>query len=273
VLSNWLDNYARQADIDSARLRRMVAFELLLLALDEANDQPAPQFVIKGGVALELRLDLGGRATKDIDAMLRTPATEDEIEAFVRESLANRRVADATSFEVRGGTPIGPTGAVQFDVRVFWNAASLARVKLEVSPAEGESADSWDDVPTLDIARNFGIAGVPDFVPCLPVRFQIAQKLHAVSSEYEGNDRFRDLIDLLLLDDLSERDHDGVLCGTCCEVFEDRAVHSWPPTIPVRAAWREGYGAAAADLSFPVVGLEDAVAAVNAMIKRIDAAR
>ncbi|TCO58644.1 nucleotidyl transferase AbiEii/AbiGii toxin family protein [Actinocrispum wychmicini] len=51
--------------MDVNRLRRQVAFERLLIRL--ANHEEPPGWVLKGGLALELRLTNECRATKDAD--------------------------------------------------------------------------------------------------------------------------------------------------------------------------------------------------------------
>jgi hypothetical protein len=62
-------------------------------------------------------------------------------------------------------------------------------------------------VPAGDLSR-FGLEG-PETVPCIAVRCQIAQKLHARTArrtDGTDNDRFRNHLDLILLRDLLEAD-------------------------------------------------------------------
>lgn len=272
VLSVWIDRYAKQAGVTADRVRRLLAFEFVLAAFEQTSGGD-PQVVIKGGVAMELRLRLRGRATKDVDAMLRRPAEAEEIEDVVRDAMSVRLLDGAVSFEVRSAHEIGTTGAVRFDVRVFWKGQSLARTKLEVSAAEGRAGESWEAVEALNLASQFGISsGIVRDIPCLPLRFQIAQKIHAVTAPHEDNDRFRDLLDLLLLDELDERDPDGVLREACLEVFAERGEHAWPPRVTARSGWSAGYRAMAERMPFPLKELEPARAAVQTMIDRIDSA-
>ncbi|MEW6583767.1 MAG: nucleotidyl transferase AbiEii/AbiGii toxin family protein [Actinomycetota bacterium] len=252
------------------RIRRLLAFELMLAAFEAASAGSDPIVVIKGGVAMEVRLRLRGRATKDIDATLRRHATLDEIEDVVRDALANPIVDGAVTFDVRGSEPLGQTGAVRFDIRVFWKGGTLARVRLEVSAGEDVTAGGWEEVAPLDVAANFGIPTLAGSVPCLPLRYQIAQKIHAVTDPHDDNDRFRDLIDLLLLDEIDVRDPDHVIREACVAVFRGRARHAWPPVVTVRPGWAAGYRALAQQMSFPVVDVHDAAAAVQLMMRRID---
>lgn len=86
---------------------------------------------------------------------------------------------------------------------------------MEVAAVEGGMGDEIDHV---------GLAG-PDTVPCVAVRWQIAQKLHACIETFEQgeNDRFRDLLDLQLLADLVEDDEWAAVRAACGGVFEARA--------------------------------------------------
>lgn len=84
---------------------------------------------------------------------------------------------------------------------------SLDVVVLVTAPAEGSSGD---DVETLDAINidQFGLEG-PERIPCLGIRHQIAQKLHAcIAPPLEGrveNSRSHDPIDLILLREMIER--------------------------------------------------------------------
>jgi hypothetical protein len=52
------------------RLQRWIWFMIVLAALDRARDeQGEPLFLLKGGAAMELRLQLEARTTKDIDTV------------------------------------------------------------------------------------------------------------------------------------------------------------------------------------------------------------
>lgn len=145
--------------------------------LDEARhaDDGEPLFLIKGGVAMELRVDTGARATKDLDTA---------------------------------------------------------------------------------------------------VRWQIAQKLHACTEAFADgeNDRFRDLIDLQLLEELVADDEWRDVKAACFEVFGGRGKQTWTPGVTVYESWEAGYRALAEDIGFAVVDVHEAAAAVARLIDRIDRA-
>jgi hypothetical protein len=66
------------------------------------------------------------------------------------------------------------------------------------------------------------------------------------------NDRFRDLIDLQLLEDLVADDEWADVKAASLEVFGGRGKHLWPPDVMVYESWETGYRALAADIGFTV---------------------
>jgi Nucleotidyl transferase AbiEii toxin, Type IV TA system len=66
------------------------------------------------------------------------------------------------------------------------------------------------------------------------VRWRLAQKLHACieSPADDGrNERFRDLIDIVLLWDLITPADRSSVRQACEQLFELRALHPWPPRV------------------------------------------
>lgn len=90
-----------------------------------------------------------------------------------------------------------------------------------------------------------GVAPVqlPDLpaVPFLPVRYQVAQKLHACTEDPTpdySNNRLRDIYDILLIRDLSVEPHDyPAIREACEEIFGSRGKQPWPPTVVRRDGW------------------------------------
>jgi hypothetical protein len=72
ALEDRLQDIARKEAVDLQRLRRQVAFDRLLTRLFQAGRPPALPWVLKGGCAMELRID-AARTTKDIDLTMRGP--------------------------------------------------------------------------------------------------------------------------------------------------------------------------------------------------------
>lgn len=118
---------------------------------------------------------------------------------------------------------------------------------------------------------HLGLIG-PSDVPCVAIRWQIAQKLHActeIPPEGRINDRFRDLIDVLLLWGLVAEDEQPTVREACEEIFALRATHPWPPRVTVFGSWLEPYRALAEEVHFAMTDVADAAQAVQGTIDAI----
>jgi hypothetical protein len=237
--------------------------------LDQARrDDGEPVFLIKGGVAMELRIGRSARATKDLDAALRTAISElaEHLDPALRAGFGD---FGATRTELE---PIRDTGAVRCDIKLTYRNRPVVTVPVEVAETEASMGSEVDRVP----ARSFSDLGIegPGSVPCIAVRWQIAQKLHACTERQTGvvNDRFRDLLDLQVLAGLVDDVEWPAVRVACVEVFESRASHPWPPTLTVPDDWADGYQALAIDTGFTVVEVDQAAAAVRTIVDRIDRA-
>lgn len=272
ALQGWISTWATRHGVAQDRVQRWIAFELIAAAFEAARlDTGHPLFLLKGGYSMEVRLGLEARATRDIDAVMRADATAEQIADAVRAALAVPRCDGAATFEVVSARQIGTLSGVKFDVRVQWHGQALARVRLEVSPDEADAARDWDLLALPGRATEFGITDVPVDIKCLQLRYQMAQKLHAVSNPRQPNDRFRDLIDLQLLDALHDHDRDGELRDACEAVFAARGQHAWPPVLTVRDGWEAGYRSLAHELDLPDGDVTDAVDIVQAIVDRLRA--
>ncbi len=99
------------------------------------------------------------------------------------------------------------------------------------------------------------------------------EKLHAITerpADGRENPRFRDLIDLQLLEAL---DPDPRSVRDACErVFAARSRQPWPPTLVVEPSWPAAYAALAAELEFAITDVADAADAVRVYMTRIASA-
>lgn len=115
----------------------------------------------------------------------------------------------------------------------------------------------------------------PEAVSCVSVRYQVAQKLHACTEVHETgpeNNRFRDVMDILLIESLI-RDEVGLrrTREACTDIFEAREKHSWPPQVTVYESWREPFARLAEENGFEPDDIDDASARLKALINDIDA--
>jgi hypothetical protein len=224
TLARYVAAHARETGADVARVRRLISFMALAGALRQGvRGEEAPRFVIKGGVALELRLRDRARATRDLDLILDRDQG-DPLEAL-EEALAG--AYEGFTFRRKGEEFRMANGAVRAKVQVSFRGREWGTVEVDVARREGQA--EVDLLPALPLLDQFGLAG-PDEVECISLRHHVAQKFHAVTRPLPGgapNDRFRDLVDLLLMRQLVQ-DY-GALREACEEVFQRRATHTWPP--------------------------------------------
>jgi Nucleotidyl transferase AbiEii toxin, Type IV TA system len=269
-LHQVLTEAAKAKDLATARLQHWISTMALLGALERANEsraEPSKGLLLKGGVAMELRLGIKARATKDVDFVF-----HGSVDALV-EDLDEAFAEPYSGFSFERGEPkeIRDTGSYRFDVKLFFGEKrqSWQTLQIEVSPAELDPAE-FDEVPAIGI-EDFGLAG-PESVLCLALRYQIAQKLHACTERFEGgkeNDRSRDLIDLILLRDLVE--DLAAVREACVKTFERRGKHDWPPELTIEASWPETYAAEAKRYEFETETVEEAAELVRAFIAEIEA--
>ena len=268
VLARWLTEASKEKGVPAGRLRRWLGFMVVAAMLDEARhaEDGAPLFLVKGGVAMELRIDSGARATKDFDTAFRASmdAVADHLDPALR---AGHGDFTATRTELE---PVKDTGAARCEIKLAYRGKSVITVKMEVAAVEGGMGDEIDHVPAKSL-DHVGLAG-PDTVPCVAVRWQMAQKLHACTETFERgeNDRFRDLLDLQLLADLVEDDEWAAVRAACLEIFETRAKQAWPPQVTLYESWGAGYEALAVETGFSITDVREAADAVAHLIERID---
>ncbi len=268
TLARYVTAYARRSEVDVARVRRTVSFMALAGALGQsARRQGGPAFVVKGGVALELRLRDRARATRDLDLILE----QDGGDLLVALEEALTQPYEQFTFRRNGEEHRMPIGVLRVKVQVSFQGREWGTVEVDVAHREGET--EVELVPGIPLLQDFGIAG-PDEVACISLRHHVAQKLHALTRPLPGgrsNERFRDLVDLLLLRHFV--DDSAALAIACAEVFDRRGTHAWPPAIVPPEEWRAPFARMAAETGLPLRELETAVAEVDAWVARVAAAR
>lgn len=267
VLARYAQAYARELGVAEGRVRAWVSYMILAGVLERTADAVAPRFIVKGGVALELRLRDRARATKDIDIVLRD-TTVDLADAL--EQALSEEAYQGFSFRRKGQPLLLDNGAVNMEFAVTYRGQPWTSISVDIARAEvGESEVEWVEAITLTDA--FGLTG-PALLPCLPLRFHVAQKLHGLTlppRPGKQNERFRDLVDLLLMEALVINDHMAV--REACElVFRSRKTHSWPPDLATMPShWTEPFARLAVELELPQTEIEIALVKVRGFVARI----
>lgn len=260
---------ASEQQVPIGRYQRWINTQIVSAVLDRVRDENGePLFTLKGGAAMELRLGLSARASKDYDAAFRARAGD------MLDALDRAIAEDWSGFQLRRTEPerIRETGAIRLDIQLSYKGKPWGTVQLEIASAEGAAGQEIDRVPARSLEPVQ--LDAPERIACVSVRYQIAQKLHACTERYADgrpNYRFRDLIDIQLLRDLVvDRDLPAVR-EACAEIFALRDAHTWPPEVTVWPAWGEGFRTMAADLGFHTSDVEAAAHDLRSVIAEIDA--
>jgi len=249
-----------RADADFPRHRQLVVFERFLARIVVVF---GPTAVLKGGLALELRLERA-RTTRDID--LRVTGSTDDILSRLQDA-ARRDLGDFMTFEV-GADADHPE--IQGEGMIYAGRRFRAECKLSgkvYGQPFGVDVGFGDPIhgePDLHVAEDvLGFAGIaPPALRLYPVETHIAEKLHAYTlPRRRPNSRVKDLPDLALLSltrDLRARDVRAALEQT----FGFRATHAIPSSLPAPPpTWRAPYTALAREDELPWTTLDQVAGA------------
>ena len=263
LLDVAIDKLAMEMSIDPVRLRRFIGNVIVAQLL--------PAGAVKGGSSLKLRFgNLATRYTKDLDAA-RALGLDDYI-TKLEEKLRNGwsgftgRVVKCKPAKVRD---VDPQYVMKpYEIKLDYGGKPWQTIPLEIGHNEIGDADEPEAALSPDVPPIFEALGllIPSEVYLMPLHFQIAQKLHAVTSV--NNNRARDLIDLQLV--MKNADVDlAKTRSTCLRLFSYRKKQSWPPEVQKYENWEELYDAAREELDvLPTV--DSAIAWTNDLILRID---
>ncbi len=265
-LGRLVSQYAEASGLGVRRVRQRISAMAFIGALERVREKDSPaRFLIKGGMACELRFQDRARTTRDLDALFHGSLEE------LLADLDTAFVMPYSGFSFTHTQPetIRETTSHRFDAKLAYEGRSWATLRVEVSPPEGQAHEP-ESIRALSVSE-FGLIG-PAEVVCLSLRFQIAQKIHACTERLADheNERVHDLIDLQLMQELIE-DYSHVR-DACIETFDLRGTHAWPPTLTPEPTWPETYVSLAAELDFPVKDIADAIVRVQALIDTIQRA-
>ena len=228
-----------------------------------------PSGVVKGGSAIKMRFgDAETRFTTDLDT-----ATATDPEVYTEQlNVALHEGWHGFSGRVVKREPASPEDVPAkyvmqpYDVKLTYMGKAWCTVPLEVGHNEIGDAEVPDWAQLTDATSLFKSLGFPALgnVPLMPLEHQVAQKLHAVTSE---GDRARDLVDLQLIFARAEVDLKKIK-QTCERLFAYRKAKVWPATVGKQENWGTLYAEQANGL--PVLeSVEEAVLWTNELIDAI----
>jgi hypothetical protein len=248
ALEQRLQNRSKETGVPLDRLRRRVMFERLVARLERS--EPG-SWVLKGGMALEVRLGDQARLTKDVDLGLRETSTDSAaLQERLSKALEEDLDADGFRFEVGIVKQRREDGAGQ----VSWHAPvklSLAGrefggIGVDISPRPYELTTT--DRKTIPTALDF--AGIePVEMEVVDIHRHVAEKFHAMLRTYADGEssRVRDLVDLMLILVHEELDL-RVLADTIRTVWQERDDVEPPTAFPgVPEGWPARYEQLASD--------------------------
>ncbi len=248
ALEQRLLSRSNESGVGLDRLRRRVLFERIVARLESA--EPG-RWVLKGGMALEVRLQDDARVTKDIDLGLRDDIGDaNELHERLIEGLMAD--PDGDGFVLTAGPParLGEDGGghVTWRVKVAARLAGkpFGGVQLDVSPRAHELGDT----DRVALPNSLDFAGIPTpIVEIVDVHRHAAEKLHAMLRDFgdRENTRVRDLVDLVILIEHGMLDPACVAAATR-QVFSERDAIEPPAVLPpLPESWPDRYERLVAD--------------------------
>ena len=271
ALEQRLRNKSQESGFNVERLRRRVMYERIVVRLDLAEPDT---WVVKGGLALDVRLGGRARATIDLDLGLREDAIEgDRLRDRMIEALETDPDDDWFTFVV------GRTQQLEADRagRATWRYSvqcdlagrQFGTLKLDVAPR----AEELDSTERVLLRNTLAFAGFRSrAVELIDINRHAAEKLHALTRSYgdRGSTRVRDLVDLVLLLENDYLDDDR--CRAAVRTtFLQRATHELPGDLsdpPV--GWTSNYASLVEDLDVQADSLPSAFSLVRSWWIKLD---
>lgn len=243
----WSTRQKERAKRQGVPVNRLAQLDLYFRFLERVvHELGDGVVVIKGGVALEMRLQRA-RTTLDID--LRASGTPEDVYKQIRRA-GLRDHGDYLSFEVTEA--ISELEDALYGGHRFRVQAKMAgRTFLNPFPLDvafGDAMLGGPDYITAPDALSFvGIA--PPTIPVYPLGSHLAEKLHAYtrSRAIGENSRLKDLIDLALVAQESALKPSPIIMGSTLsaaikQTFAARNTHEQPASLPpFPESWRARY--------------------------------
>lgn len=214
------------------RIRTLLVMERFLARM-VATEPDA--FLLKGGLALELRL-ARARTTRDVDVLAR--GSKDHAVHLVEQAAARRPSPDDhLDFDVKpnpSDPEIDGTGVRYHGIRFRVTPTIASRPFGDPFGVDVALADAVVGEPEVlagsDFFERYGLARLR--VPVYPLPSHIAEKVHAYTLPRIGpNSRLKDLVDLALLTEVEGHDA-AMLREAIHRTFRFRASHHVPEQLP-----------------------------------------
>jgi predicted nucleotidyltransferase component of viral defense system len=246
ALDDRLKTEAARTGLPLARLRKQVAFERFLRRLVAVAPN---RWVLKGALALELRLKATTRPTKDIDL-----GRDDDEQAAIEDITAAQQLVldDFFTYAAIRTDELDRTdefAAVRFHITAQLAARTFEQFTLDIGFTDSIPAVP-DTIKTSDLLAFAGIN--PIDLPAIPLSQHLAEKVHAYTRTHgttaRRSTRPKDLVDILLI--AASEPIDARALRTALETtFTERQRHELPSSLPTPPSeWADPYRRLAAGI-------------------------
>jgi hypothetical protein len=272
-MAGKLPNSRRNLDISIDRILGATTnpLQIRVVLANTIIGQLLPKGAVKGGSALKLRYgEKSTRFTRDLDAV-----RAEELGKFLENLDMSLKVGwSGFTGKIVRKEPAKPRNVPAdyimqpFEIKLSYNGNSWITVPLEVGHDEIGDTQNPDYSISPDIASFFLRLGFPAPKPValMPIHHQIAQKLHALTTE--RNERAHDLIDLQII--AKNETIDFLTTKKICKrLFAARKMQIWPPVVSKSAEWDSLYNAQKGSLDV-LQTVDEAVIWANDFIRTIE---
>lgn len=229
ALEDRLRAESRSTGLPLSRLRKTVAFDRLLARMAASSPDG---WLLKGGFALQLRLENQARATKDIDLLLLAIGASSHA---MLVAAARTGLGDWFEFEVGEPSHLPMHGGARMSVRALLDGRSFETFHVDVGLDDPVTAPP-DQLPVTQLLAFADLE--PTIVPCYPLVQHVAEKLHALTRTHgtRDNSRVKDMVDLVVLAEQQSFDATS-LRAAIRATFGARASDPVPGQVPEPPVW------------------------------------
>ena len=250
------------------RVQQRVFSDVFCSLLKRAHDSGViAGYVLKGGMAIELRIEKAARTSTDTDVTLKCDSNDviGTLDAILAVGLDDFKFSRAP--EPRYLTK---SETYRVEIRIDYATRRLGTLSVDING----SLDEYDEVETArsSFLGDLGFPQEGDMV-MLGLHLQVAHKIHGAtepSTEEYKNRRFKDVVDVLLLDQHCSIDHVR-LRRIAEDEFLRRSKHAWPPRLALTDEWKRGLEDEARKAALSLRDAEPIAAAFNALIGKVAA--
>ncbi len=268
ALEERLRQRERETGEPLIRMRKRLVFERYMVRLQKKVDRP---WIVKGGFALELRLGMRARMTKDLDLGVdlgyfgRRELSAAEIAQKLRDDLLGEGGEGFAFVVAEGAEQELPTQGVKsyrFTVEARLAGRRFETIKVDIGLGD-PLVPPFEDLTGSDLLSFAGIP--PPSIRATSRAQHLAEKVHAFTRPFDDriNTRVKDLADIMLLMDVGLPDPPAVKDAVSA-IFTSRQSHGIPARIELPpGSWTATYNTMATDLRLHEATLEGATDRLN----------